>query len=168
MVFPSSRNCHETGNVPFGSWKTFLAETCWSRRNLARRLVSLGGRTNELPFASPTPLSSSPSSPYHPMLRRTVRRLLELVATDNFPIFNARRRFFGRKHVRAESIKGALCNQAPSISQKRQSCGYVGNVGATSAPLWTSPLPMKLCLGYDFCIGRAPALDCVDVTLRLR
>ena len=34
---------------------------------------------------------------------------------------------------------GASFNQAPPISQKRRSCGYVGNVDAKSAPQWTSP-----------------------------
>ena len=29
-----------------------------------------------------------------------------------------------------------VCNHAPPILQRRRSCGYVGNVDATSAPRW--------------------------------
>ena len=75
-----------------------------------------------------------------------------------------------RKHVRAESIVGALCNQAPPISHKNGyvGCGYVGHVDASSALLSTSPCHLRLCSGYGAGSERVPALYLVDDTLRLR
>ena len=58
-----------------------------------------------------------------------------------------RRRRLLSKTVRAESIEGASYNQAPPISQKLRSCGYVGNVDSTSAPQRTNPCLHTLCSG---------------------
>ena len=62
------------------------------------------------------------------------------------------------KTVCAGSILGVQCSQAPHISQNRRSCGYVGNVDATSAPQLTSPCLPILSSSHDTGTGRAPAL----------